>query len=154
MPKRKPKPRTVFVVHGRDLKLRDSVYAFLRSIGLEPLPFSVATQLTRNSAPYIGEVLDSAFETAQAIIVLFTPEDEARLRPAYVDPEDPPHETSLTPQSRPNVIFEAGMAMGRCADRTVLVEIGTLRPFSDLSGRHSIRLTNSTERRQELALRL
>lgn len=154
MPKRPPKTRTVFVVHGRDLKLRDSVYAFLRSIGLTPLPFSVAARLTEQGAPYIGDVLNSAFDTAQAIVVLFTPEDEAKLRPPYIEAEDPPHERNLTPQARQNVIFEAGMAMGSYPSRTVLVEIGTLRPFSDIAGRHSIRLNNSSERRQELALRL
>lgn len=148
------KIRKVFVVHGRDLKLRDNVYAFLRSIGLEPLSFSVAARMTNNAAPYIGDVLDSAFAGAQAILVLFTPEDEAKLRTHYVEAEDPPHERNLTPQSRPNVIFEAGMAMGRCPDRTILVEVGTLRPFSDVAGRHAIRLNNTSERRHELALRL
>lgn len=154
MTRRPSKARTVFVVHGRDLKLRDSMYAFLRSIGLAPLQFSVAAQMTNQAAPYIGEILDSAFTNAQAIVVLFTPEDEARLRSHYVEPEDPPHERDLTAQSRPNVIFEAGMAMGRCPDRTVLVEIGTMRPFSDIAGRHAIRLNNTSERRHELALRL
>ena len=83
-----------------------------------------------------------------------TPDDEAHLREPFRVESDPPHETQLSGQARPNVLFEAGMAMGRDADRTVLVEVGTLRPFSDVAGLHTIRLDGSSQRRQELAQRL
>lgn len=146
--------RNVFVVHGRDLVARDALFDFLRAIDLRPLEWSEAVQATGRSAPYIGDVLDAAFSRAHAVIVLFTPDDNACLRDEFRSSSDPPHETEPTGQARPNVLFEAGMAMGRNQDRTILVELGTLRPFSDVAGRHTIRLDNSSQRRQELAQRL
>ena len=146
--------REIFVVHGRNLAARDALFEFLRSIDLHPLEWVEAVSATGKPSPYIGEILDAAFSRAHAVLVLFTPDDEARLKEEFRVPGDPPHETELSGQARPNVLFEAGMAMSRSEDRTILVEIGVLRPFSDLAGRHAIRLNNSSQRRQELAQRL
>ena len=44
--------------------------------------------------------------------------------------------------------------MGRDPNKTVLVEMGTLRPFSDIGGRHLLRIDNSSQQRHQLALRL
>jgi predicted nucleotide-binding protein len=149
-----PDARKVFVVHGRNSVARDAMFIFLRSLHLEPIEFNEAIAATRKGSPYIGEVLNFAFDRAQAVIVLFTPDDEARLREVYHSSSDPQHEKELTGQARPNVIFEAGMALGRSEDRTVLVELGSLRPFSDVGGRHVIRMDGTSQRRQELAQRL
>ena len=146
--------REVFVVHGRNTAARDAVFQFLLAIGLQPLEWAEAVRSTGKGSPYIGDILDAAFSRAHAIVVLFTPDDEARLREELQGASEPLHETELCGQARPNVLFEAGMAMGRSEDRTVLVEIGDLRPFSDVAGRHAIRLNNSSIRRQELAMRL
>jgi predicted nucleotide-binding protein len=80
--------------------------------------------------PRVGELLDAAFVRTQPVVVLMTPDDEARLRDPFHEPGDPPHEITTTPQARPNVLFEAGMAMGRDENRVVLVEFGNCRPFS------------------------
>jgi hypothetical protein len=146
--------RNVFVIHGRDQRLRDGMFTFLRSLGLNPMEWAQAVELAGKGTPYVGEILDAAFANAQAVVVLFTPDDLARLRPGLCGSKEPDHEVKLTPQARANVLFEAGMAMAKSPDRTILVEIGTLRPFSDVGGRHTIRMDNSTQRRNELASRL
>lgn len=147
--------RNVFVVYGRDAAAKREIFRFLRAIGLKPIDFSeAAVELTGKGSPYIGEVLTAAFAHAQAVLVVMTPDDEARLRDPFRSSEDEAFESQLTGQPRPNVIFEAGMALGLFPDRTLLVELGKLRPISDLSGRHVIRLNNSNRAKQELARRL
>jgi Predicted nucleotide-binding protein containing TIR-like domain len=143
----------VFVVHGRNETARDAMFQFLRAIGLTPLEWMDAVHATRKGTPYIGEVLDLAFEHAAAVVVLMTPDEVAYLRSGYaIGPQDP--ELQPAAQARPNVLFEAGIAMGRDSDRTVLVELGDLRQFSDISGRHCVHLDNSEAGRRDLAERL
>jgi predicted nucleotide-binding protein len=146
-------PKTVFVIHGRNETIRRAFFDFLRSIGLNPLEWSQAVSRTGSPSPSIREILDTAFREAQAIVALMTPDDEARLRMELQKDDDGPDETRLTPQARANVIFEAGMAMARSPNQTILVELGKLRRFSDVAGIHVIRLNNSTEMRQQLAER-
>lgn len=147
-------PRDIFVVHGRNEAARKSLFSFLRSVDLNPLEWSEAIRRTGNGSPFIGEVLDVAFEQARAIIVLMTGDDEAQLREVFRGANESEYETNLTPQARPNVIFEAGMAFGRHADRTIIVQLGSTRPISDLSGRHTVRLNNTHETRNDLVNRL
>jgi hypothetical protein len=60
----------VFVVHGRDDRLRQDLFDFLRALGLTPIEWAEAIKLTGKGSPYIGEILDSVFGHAQAIVVL------------------------------------------------------------------------------------
>ncbi|MBI2246286.1 MAG: nucleotide-binding protein [Nocardioides sp.] len=142
----------MFVIHGRNDAARRGVFAFLRSIGLEPIEWARAIAMTGKGSPYIGEVLAVAFGQAQAVVVLQTPDDVAHLHESLTYPEDP--DTSPQMQPRPNVLFEAGMALAQDEDRTIIVELGTIRSFSDIHGRHVVRLDNSVEKRQDLATRL
>ena len=130
--------RRVFVVHGRNEKARKALFAFLRALGLEPIEWEEAIAYTGSGSPYIGEVLDRAFQKAQAVIVLLTGDDISKLSSQYLKAEDPAYERDFTPQSRPNVLFEAGLAFGRHPDRTILAELGPNRPFSDIAGRHIV----------------
>lgn len=144
--------RNVFVIHGRNAKANDAVFAFLRSLDLNPIEWSVARSMTKKGSPYIGEILDTAFRNAQAIVVLQTPDDVAYLHESLTYPNDP--ETQAQMQPRANVLFEAGMALGRDEDRVIIVELGKVKVFSDIHGRHAVRLDNQLKNRQELANRL
>lgn len=117
-------PRSVFVVHGRNDELRASLFAFLRALKLDPLEFSQAIRDTGKAAPYIGEILDVAFEQVQAVVVLLSPDDEVRLSESLWTSSESSLERTKQLQARPNVLFEAGMAFGTHEDRTVLVEVG------------------------------
>jgi len=160
----KPRPRSrprnqrrgtsVFVVHGRNEPARKGVFDFLRASGLQPIEWNQAIKRTGKPTPYVGEILDTAFRDAAAVVIVLTPDDEARLRTAYRKSIDPPYEKRLTGQPRPNVLFEAGMAFGRNPDSTVLVQLGDIRPFSDVAGRHIVHLSNDPSSRRELATKL
>ena len=70
--------RDVFVVHGRNEAARVAMFEFLRALDLHPMEWSEVRAQTGQASPYIGEVLDTAFSHARAIVVLLTPDDEAR----------------------------------------------------------------------------
>ena len=146
--------KKVFVVHGRDNVLRDSFFSFLRALGLDPIEWSEAVRMTGQGSPYIGDILDVAFNEAQAIVVLLSPDDEVRLHADLHGENEEADEREIRLQARPNVLFEAGLAFGRNPDRTILVEVGSVKKYSDTVGRHSIRLDGGSEKRNEVANRL
>ncbi len=146
--------RRVMVIYGRNTEANKALFAFLYSIGLDPIEWEEAVALTGQGSPYIGDVLDKAFQHSQAALAFLTGDDLARIGTRYQTPHDPPEETTLTPQARPNVLFELGMALGRYPDRTVIVSFGHTRQFSDTIGRHVVRLSNDPVSRKKLAQRL
>lgn len=147
----KSKERKVFVVYGRDERLRNSLFQFLRALGLEPLEWNQLIKLTGKGSPYVGDILRSGFEFAQAILVLLSPDEGATLRK---DLQSEPSDAGTFPQPRPNVMVEAGMALGINEDRTILVQIGSVRRITDLEGRHTVHLDGSPDKRNALAQRL
>jgi predicted nucleotide-binding protein len=150
----KAKDNSVFVVHGRNDKLRRALFDFLRALGLKPLEWEKVVLMTKKTNPYIGDILDNTMARVQAVVVLFSPDDEAKLRAEFITRSDGPGEKKLRGQPRPNVLFEAGLALGRHPDKTILVEVGKLRKFSDIAGRHVVRLSNEYSKRNDLANRL
>jgi len=128
-------PSTVFVVHGRNEVARQRLFSFLRSIHLKPHEFQQWIARAKETSPSITQILDQAFAEAQAFVILLTPDEETRLREELEGGGG-----SVEHQARPNVLFEAGMAWGKHPNRTIFVEVGRVRPFSDIAGVHTVRL--------------
>jgi predicted nucleotide-binding protein len=158
-PKVKPskaRDNSVFVVHGRDEGLRRAMFQFLRDIGLNPLEWSKAVLLPRKGGanPHIDDVLDTAMDRVQAVVVIFSPDDLAYLRPSLLGKGEKTTEGKPKGQPRPNVIFEAGLALGRHPGKTLLVQVGTIKGFSDIAGKHLVRLSDEPAKKKDVANRL
>jgi predicted nucleotide-binding protein len=146
--------RTVMVVYGRDDQARHAMFEFLESLDLKPMSWTQGIRQTKIANPTVRQIVDALFAKAVAVVVLLTPDDEAHLKPTFHKKNEPVHETELTGQARPNVLFEAGMAMSSHPDRTVMTQIGAVKPFTDIGGIHITHLNNSVETRRELATKL
>jgi hypothetical protein len=139
--------KSVFLIHGRDLRARDQMVKFIGCLGLTDLDFDTLATLV-GPAPTIRDVVLKGISTADAVIALFTPDEVAALYS--------PDSDSLGLwrwQSRPNVIFEAGVALGLASahttadgsepkgEKTILVTLGPdVEMFSDLSGIQYVRI--------------
>ena len=146
--------QTVFLVHGRDTHARKAVEALLRAFFLRVVPWERAVGWTGGAAPYTGDVVKTGITRSDAVVVLLTPDDVGHLRPELLTDRDERHEREPTGQPRMNVIFEAGMAMAHNRDTVVLVEVGAVRPMTDIAGVNVIRLDDTAERRRAFGRRL
>jgi predicted nucleotide-binding protein len=146
--------RRLFVISGRNESLRTAMFAFLRSLGLDPLEWPHVLEGEPEPNPDIEHTVSQQLTSADAVLCLLTPDDIAYLRPELQSSSDPPYEREPTPQPRLNVVFELGMAMQWDSKRTVLIRLGELRPISDVGGRHIPRFTGELKSRQDLARRL
>ncbi len=108
----------------------------------------------RGGNPQIENIIDVAMSKVTAVMVLFSPDEEARLKESLCGRDERRTEGKLAGQPRPNVLFEAGLALGRHPEKTLLVQVGKVRGFSDIPGRHLAKLTNDGPRRNDVANRL
>jgi predicted nucleotide-binding protein len=146
--------RSVFLVCGRDGKAIEAVTAFLRSLDLQIVEWNHAVAKTGLPAPYVGDVVQQGLEMADAAVVLVTPDDLVKLRPDLQTDGDSQDEREVRGQGRPNVYYEAGLADAIGRQRTVIVEVGNPKSFSDAVGRHTIRYDGSPAKRHTFVERL
>ena len=77
------KEKTVFVVHGRNMKIKQNVFIFLRSLNVRPLEWESAVKMTHKGAPTTLEVIKAGMKNSNGIIVLFTRDDLAKLKEEF-----------------------------------------------------------------------
>ncbi|WP_375312850.1 TIR domain-containing protein [Bradyrhizobium sp. A5] len=131
------------------------MFAFLRALDLQPLEWDQAIRRARRGAnPFVGDVIDRVMDQAQAVLVLFSPDDLVQLKDHFVEGHEKSKEGKQRGQARPNVIFEAGLAMGRHQEKTVFVQVGEVKDFSDIGGRHMLHFNGSPGSRNALVGRL
>lgn len=144
--------RSVFIIYGRNVRISGELSKFLLSVGLRPLTFQEARRMA-GAQPSVYEVVKCGVSSAQAVIALFTPDEWVSLAPEFRSPTDRPQEVSRW-HARPNVPFEAGLAMGLNPDGTILATFGPVEMPSDIAGLHQFRLSNEASSRHNLMLLL
>jgi predicted nucleotide-binding protein len=151
---KRTKGNSVFVVHGRDTALRKSMFDFLRSLGLNPMEWEQAVDQAKGNNPDIGNIIETAMARVQAVVVMFSPDELAHLKEQFWGADDKHGDGNPAGQARPNVIFEAGLALGAHPEKTIIVQVGKVRPFSDIAGKHLVKLSDAPSTRNDLANRL
>jgi len=142
----------VFVVHGRNLVARDALVDWLKRHDVEVPGWVSAVGNTNQGTPSTWEVVKQGLDTADFVVVLFTPDEVVYLHPDLAQLNDP--ELQPKGQARPNVYLEAGYALAKDEARVVLVEMGEQSIASDLAGKNTVRLNPSIEAQQNLLTRL
>ena len=104
--------REVFVVHGRNEAARDAMFQFLRALDLHPLEWPEVVKRTGKGSPTNMEIVHAGFRDVQAIVVLFTPDDEARLREPLHGGTEATHEAQATGTGKTQRHLRSGYGHG------------------------------------------
>lgn len=145
-------PSKVFVVHGRDLRPVKVLRQFLSFLGLQMMEWSEAVKLTEKTQPHTYEVVAAGMQGAAAVIIIFSPDDMARIKDEFSDVGDPDRIPSGQP--RQNVTLEAGMAYAMDPERTIFVKSALTREISDIAGFNWVKLNGEWDSRADLRNRL
>lgn len=103
----------IFVVHGKNIEIRNKVTSFLQSANYEPI---VAVDEKANGRTII-EQIEELTEVKKGIVI-YTPDDVARLRKRYGGKTE-----QMFYRARQNVIFEHGYLCGKLGRSNVIMLI-------------------------------
>lgn len=140
--------RSVFIVHGRDMSNKNALVALLKQMDIRPITWNEAVSLSPSQNTL--DIVMAGINHAQAVIILFTPDDLARLKNEFLKDDDGPHERNETGQARPNVILEAGIAYAKEPTKTIFARVGKTREISDIAGFNWVQLSQDYNDRDRL----
>jgi predicted nucleotide-binding protein len=136
-PESESKAKEVFIIHGRDDGLKETVARFLARLGLSPIIL--------HERPNAGRTLIEKFEAnavAGFAVALFTPDDVGALQS---------ERDSVQERPRQNVVFEFGYFIGRLGRKGACALIkGDIELPSDYAGVVYIRLDEAGHWKFEL----
>lgn len=122
----------------------------LIKIGLNPENFD---SLNKEGSPTVIEILETNMPQFDAVIALFTPDDEGRKR-SVTSGLSETHE-QLRPRARQNVLIEAGYAIISRRHRSLIVALGGVGIPSDFEGIHRLQYDMwTTDLETQIASRL
>jgi len=141
-------------MHGNNEKINDSMCDFLNSIGLQAVQFKDMFRRRADRDLEASEIFNTIFKKVQVFLSILTPAEVAvkKLQTKYLYSTDTQKKSKLN--FRTNVLIGTGMALALNRERIVVVEIGELGFYKDLTGIQKINLDNSPERRKELLEKL
>lgn len=126
---------SVYVISGNNESMKKQINALLQKNSLHSITKEMASNWTGEGAPFVGRIIDVAFEHAQAVLVLLSGDEQVRLRQSHWKQHEHSYERDFAPQATLEQIFEAGYAFGKLPERTILLQTDQMRPFSDIAGR-------------------
>jgi predicted nucleotide-binding protein len=146
--------RRVFMVHGRDAANTEALRQLLRALDLSVVKWEQAVEATGDPNPFVGDIVEAGINHSDAVVVLFTPDDQVKLRDELLLDTDGADERTMRGQPRPNVIYETGLARAMAPDRTLIIAVGEVKVHSDIAGRHLVIARNDAQSRHAIAHRL
>lgn len=148
------KSKQVLVIWGHDEAAGIEMFQFLSGANLSLVKWSQVEARVEKNDPSIDEILHAAFDTAQAVIVVFTSDYLAKLKSVPADQDVSVKGKNLHFHPKLDLLFIAGMAFNMDQERTILVALGNMRFSHTLLERHIIYLTNDEKDRRKLMTKL
>ncbi|MGZ4856263.1 MAG: TIR domain-containing protein, partial [Candidatus Angelobacter sp.] len=122
--------RKIFIVHGHDHGMKETVARFLGKLGLEPIILHERPDQGRTIIEKFEEHADVAFAVA-----LFSKDDLGSSSVDIQKSTSKPIESLLNSRARQNVVFECGYFIGRLGRKRVAVlHADGVEMMSDYSG--------------------